>query len=285
MLIYVSVTHLTQPTRRIRIIKDKVEKENTKEFYEAITATSKKGHLPVFSYSMLRGWDDMDSVTLKLLRQTCNNLLAKCDAAYFIKQPIGPESDSEWQFAVSHNLPIYYRIDDIPESLPSKLSPEAFKAYLVEYEQCMQNFRHIYATIWQAGALFAAISAGIIAFASSANFGHTSSGLSPLIQVLVPIPVIFWYLGIFRPMNSYCEQDNDRLVQIEHLLSEAVPGLDMRHFRVFSSSRKDEGIIKRTIKFKWLLMPRVVEVVSIFGFILIIIEIYLVWIYYLSHWL
>jgi hypothetical protein len=192
--------------------------------------------------------------------------------------------NSSDKFAISKNLPIYYSVDDIPESQSPKLSPEAFKAYLVEYEQCMQNFRHIYATIWQAGALFAAISAGIIAFASSSGIGHSSSGISPLIQVLVPIPVIFWYLGIFRPMNRYCEQDNDRLVQIEHLLSDAIPGLDMRHFRVFSSSRKDERFIKRTLKFKWLLKPSVVEVVSIFGFIMILIEIYLLWIYYLSHW-
>jgi transposase len=195
------------------------------------------------------------------------------------------QEDEDLNAAFYHQIGQLKVEDEKPQSQSPKLSSEAFKAYLVEYEQCMQNFRHIYATIWQAGALFAAISAGIIAFASSSNFGHTSDGLSPLIQVLVPIPVIFWYLGIFRPMNRYCEQDNDRLVQIEQLLSESVPGLNMRHFRAFSSSRKDEGFAKRALKFKWLLKPRVVEVVSIFGFILIIIEIYLFWIYYLSHWL
>jgi len=197
----------------------------------------------------------------------------------------GEEADEELKAALYQLIGQLKVEDEIPTSQSPKLSSEAFKAYLVEYEQCMQNFRQIYSTIWQAGALYAAISAGIITFASSSNIGHTSSGISPLIQVLIPIPVIFWYLGIFRPMNRYCEQDNDRLVQIEQLLSEAVPGLDMCHFRVFSRSRKYEGLVKRTLKFKWLLKPRVVEVVTIFGFIVIMLEIYLIWAYYLSHWL
>lgn len=171
------------------------------------------------------------------------------------------------------------------EKIGIKLSSEAFQAYMVEYEQCMENFRHIFATIWQAGALFAAISAGILAFSGSPILGNRLTGISPLIQVLVLIPVIFWYLGIYRPMNRYCELDNDRLVQIENLLNNAIPGLEMSHFQTFSNSRKKEGFVKRMVKFKWLLKPRVVEIVTLFGCSLIVTEIYLLWVNYLSHWL
>src|SRR5437763_11687270 len=171
MFIYISGTHPTQQTRRVRIKKDEIERENSKKLFDTIAAISKKGHLPVISYTMLQGWNDIDRVSQKFLEQTSHNWLMKCDAIYFIKTPADAESESERQFATSQNLPISYSIDQIPESHLPKLSPEAFKAYLVEYEQCMQNFRNIYTTIWQAGALFAAISAGIITFASSSIIG------------------------------------------------------------------------------------------------------------------
>lgn len=281
MFIYVGGTYSRVPARGIRFKRGKVEEENIKKINEAAIEIAKKGHVPFIPFTRLRDWQDTDE---EPFRQICNNCLKQCNAVYFIKQPSDAESESERQLAISRNLPIYYNLDDIPQALPSKLSSEAFQAYLVEYQQCMQNFRHIYATIWQAGALFAAISAGIIAFAGASIVRSASFAVPPLIQVLAPIPVIFWYLGIYRPMNRYCEQDNDRLVQIEQLLSEAIPGLDMRHFRIFSSSRKGEGFTKRILKFKWLLKPRVVEIVTIFGLALIILEIYLLWLYYLSHW-
>mgnify|MGYP001294805292 CR=1 FL=1 len=285
MLIYIAGTHSLKPIRRIRITKDKTREENIKKVQAAIVAITKKGHIPLVPYPTLQWYKGMDEAIEKLIKETSNNWLKKCDAVYFVQPPIDEESESERLYAMNEGIPVYYNINDIPDLEFPKLSSEAFKAYLVEYEQCMQNYRHTFATIWQAGALFAAISAGIIAFAGLSPIGHTSTGLTSLILVLVPIPIIFWYLGLYRPMNRYCEQDNDRLVQIEEFLSSIIPGLDMRHMRVLSSSRKGETFIKRLLRFKWLLKPRVVEVVSIFGIIMIIIETYLLWVYYLSHWL
>lgn len=162
----------------------------------------------------------------------------------------------------------------------SQLSSEAFQAYLVEYEQCMASYRHTYATIWQAGSIFAAISAAIIAI-SSVVATRNSASVPPLIQVLAPIPVLFWYHGIYRPMNRYGELRNDRLVQLEQLLNDNIAGLQMNHFRSFSHFRKGEPRLKRILKFKWLWKPRVHEIITIFGVILTLIEVYLVWIYYL----
>jgi len=285
MLIYIAGTHSSKPVRHIQITKDKAHEENSKKVQAAIIALTKKGHIPLVPYPTLQQFKGTDKVVETLLKETRNSWLKNCDAVYFVQPTIDEEAESERLYAIDKGIPIYYNINAIPDSNAPKLSTDAFKAYLVEYEQCMQNYRHTFATIWQAGALFAAISAGIIAFASSSPIGHTSSGLSPLILVLVPIPIIFWYLGIYRPMNRYCEQDNDRLVQIEEFLSSIIPGLDMRHMRVLSSSRKGETFAKRLLSFKWLFKPRVVEIVSIFGIIIIIIEIYLIWVYYLSHWL
>jgi hypothetical protein len=287
MFIYISDTCSVQPGR-FRLNRDKVEKDRIKKIQEVVKAIAKKGHLPIVPYTLMPGWNDIDEISENLFRQICYNWLQKCDAIYFVTPSIHVDAKIEQQIAINRNLPVYYNLDDIPEELitePTTLRPQAFQAYLIEYQQCMENFRHIFATIWQAGALFAAISAGILAFSGSPILGNTLTGIPPLIQVLVPIPVIFWYLGIYRPMNRYCELDNDRLVQIEHLLNNAVPGLEMSHFRTFSSSRKKEGFVKRLVRFKWLLKPRVVEIVTLFGCSLILTEIYLLWANYLSHWL
>ncbi|GAC1617832.1 MAG: hypothetical protein NVS4B7_10160 [Ktedonobacteraceae bacterium] len=178
-----------------------------------------------------------------------------------------------------------YNAVPITPSVPATtLSSEAFKAYIVEYEQCMDSYRHTYATIWQAGAIFSAISAAIVAFTSSVGGGVGSSGIPPFIQVLAPIPVLFWYHGIFRPMNRYGELRSDRLVELENILNSNVPDLQMNHYRQFSFARKGEGEIKRLLKFKWFWRPRVQEIINIFGLSITALELYLLWIYYVSPW-
>jgi hypothetical protein len=72
MFIYIGGINSTRPTKRNRIKQDKTEEEHTKHVYAAITAIAKKGHLPVFSYTMLQGWNTNDGVLQELLRQVCN---------------------------------------------------------------------------------------------------------------------------------------------------------------------------------------------------------------------
>ncbi len=122
------------------------------------------------------------------------------------------------------------------------LSEQAFQAYLLEYEQRVESYRHTYETIWQASALFAALSAGVLAFRDSI----------PHANLLAPLPVIFWFLGIYRPMNRYGEMRNDRLVEIETLLSAHVPDLEMRHFRTYSKRRKRSRSLRYVVTFEWL---------------------------------
>lgn len=168
------------------------------------------------------------------------------------------------------------------KSFSSQFSSEVLQVYLIEYEQCMESYRHTYETIWQAGSIFAAISAAVVAFSSSSIIGNGS--IPPLIQVIAPLPVLFWYHGIYRPMNKYGELRNDRLVELEGILNDNIVGLQMNHYHRFSRFRKGETVFKRILKFKWLWRPRVHEIITIFGFIISCTEIYLVWIHYLSLW-
>jgi hypothetical protein len=143
------------------------------------------------------------------------------------------------------------------------LSAEALQAYLVEYQQCLESYRHNYATIWQAGAVFAAISAVLVTFGKGEHIG-----------LIAPAPVIFWYLGIFVPMNRYGEIRNQRLVNLEEYLSNTIPGLDMRHCRTFTSSRKMKTTMRRLLSLEVITRPRVSEVVTALALAMFGIEIY-----------
>lgn len=250
-------------------IEENIEKANV-----IALEIAKKGHFPFVPHTMMRGWEDQHGIERALALNICEKWVEKCDALFFISPSVGAEI--ERQLAQKLGLPIYGKVDDIPESnnngFSLSLSPEAIEAYLTEYRECMESYRHTYTTLWQAGGIFAAISAALVSFAEKGG-----SGITPLIQVLSPIPVLFWWRGIFIPMNRYGERRNTRLVQIEETLSDpAIKGLQMRHFRDYSNFRKGEGRITRLVKFKWLWQPRVIEIVTIFGYALLALEIYLI---------
>jgi hypothetical protein len=233
---------------------------------------AKKGHFPFVPHTMMRNWENMQKIERSRALDICKKWVEKCDALYFIGE--SPGAEEERQVAISLQLPIYREVKDIPQassSSSSRLSSEAIQGYLTEYQQCMESYRHTYATIWQAGAIFAAISAALVAFAEKGG-----SGVTPLIQLLAPLPILFWWQGIFRPMNRYGELRRKRLEEIENTLSDpTILGLQMRHFRSFNQPVR-EGFGKRLIKFKWVWQPRVIEIVRLFGFSILGLEIYLV---------
>jgi len=178
-----------------------------------------------------------------------------------------------------------HNISEASLNSSSNLSSKAIECYLTEYRECMESYRHTYATIWQSGIVFTTISVAIVAFVNISDIGGGSHRILHLVQVLVPIPILFWWWGVFRSMNRYGELRRKRLEEIEKLLSESIPRLQMCHFRNYNRNLPKEGTVKRIRKFKWLLKPRVSEVVSTFGVLLLLLELYLLWAYYLSHWL
>lgn len=152
-----------------------------------------------------------------------------------------------------------------------------FDGYKMEYEQCAESYRHTYATIWQAGGLFGVISGAIVAVGSSGD-----GGLDPLLQVLAPLPLLFWYLGIFRPMNRYGEWRSKRLsVLEEEVFPKLESRLEMLHFSEYNTRRKKESSLYRALTFKWIWRPRVNEIVSILGISLLVAELVLISVNYL----
>lgn len=141
---------------------------------------------------------------------------------------------------------------------------DASDFYKMEYEQCASGYRHTYQTIWAAGAVFAVASAAIL------GIGRSESGDIALSAGIVgPIPMLFWWLGIFRPMNRYAEHRSARLATLEEMLSETVPDLRMAHFLEDRKRRhaKVEGSLITRAR-----MLRVSQVVNATGIALLALE-------------
>lgn len=280
MFIYISGPY-SAPNEPEATRRNKVE-ENISRANEAAIEIANKGHIPFVPHSMMDKWEEANRLGREQAMELCYQWVKKCDALYFIASSTG--ADTERDLAKQHNIPIYRNLDDIPNASPAlsvSLSEEALKAYLTEYQECMDSYRHTYTSIWQAGAIFAAISAAIVAFTKGSGSTDGSVNIAPWVQVLAPIPLLFWWWGVFMTMNKYGEERNDRLVEIEERLSEpTIPGLEMWHFRRFSRNRKNESIWRRILKFKWLWRPRVKEVVTIFGMAILLLEAFLLW----KHW-
>ena len=145
------------------------------------------------------------------------------------------------------------------------LSPQAFNAYLIEYQVCAETYRHTYQTIWQACAVFSVISAAMITIAKPE--------IQSYVQKFSLLPIIFWYFGIFTPMNKYGEQRATRLAEIEDLLSSDISDLEMKHFRDFNKYRKKITLLQRISQRRW----RVNHFAHLFGILIVICQI-LFWI-------
>lgn len=151
------------------------------------------------------------------------------------------------------------------------MTPDATDVYLSEYEQALGTYRFTYHTIWQAGSVFITASAAIAAIAASHDEG---------IAIFAPLPFLFWWLGIYRPMNRYGELHGDRAAEIEEILSTTVCGLEMTHFRTFNAERKTYTTKERLKNGELVRKTRVSEVVNGIGILAALAQVVLPAIYF-----
>ncbi len=184
---------------------------------------------------MMRGWEEA-GVTRGTVERICLEWVAQCDALLYLAK--SPGADVEKAVAVALKLPIYSP-DNLPgaDSTNPVLQEKVFDGYLAEYAQCTESYRHTYATIWQAGAVFAAISAGVLAL-----WGQRTDPIPFSVVTLALLPVVFWYQAIFRPMNRYGEGRRSRLRVLESEFARLVPGLRMGHFSSDSPHEKKPSL-------------------------------------------
>lgn len=88
-----------------------------------------------------------------------------------------------------------------------------FEMFKLEYEQTAQRYENIYKAIWQIFSYMTALTAAIVAFGSN--------NLPSLIVVIItPLPIFFWLMAIYFPMDSYGQQSRQRLANIETDINE-----------------------------------------------------------------
>lgn len=113
---------------------------------------------------------------------------------------------------------------------------EWLELYKLEYDLAAKRYDNIYRAIWQNFSYMAALSAGIVAFGSRAYS-------TDVVAFIALIPLVFWFLATFLPMDRYGENTRDRLAKIEENISNiAMKYLpedeQLYHFRDFQAARR-----------------------------------------------
>lgn len=111
-----------------------------------------------------------------------------------------------------------------------------FEIVKLEYEQTTERYENIYKAIWQIFSYMSALAVAIVAFGAN--------NLSSLVVVFIaPLPLLFWFLAIYIPMDFYGNQSRKRLAEIEEginaeFLKDAPVKLKLNHFRDFNRQAK-----------------------------------------------
>lgn len=85
-----------------------------------------------------------------------------------------------------------------------------FELFKLEYEQATQRYENIYRDIWQIFQYMALLSAGILTFASKDSRFPTE-----VIVFIALLPLVFWSLAIYLPMDGYGQDVRKRLKILE----------------------------------------------------------------------
>jgi hypothetical protein len=106
----------------------------------------------------------------------------------------------------------------------------------MEYEQCVSSYQNIYEEVWRIFSYLSAISAAILVFGRE----FFSLGFTVSVSML---PLIFWFLGVYLPMNRYGYMRSRRLARIEEKLNDDY-GVELQHFSLLES-RTDREVMKQ----------------------------------------
>lgn len=269
MLIAISAG--TRAIREDNAPRDLALGTETRQNREAAAAIANKGHTPLLLAQALEGWSE--KLSANVTDQKWEELIRKCDALFHQRD----DSCEVLKFARSIGIAVFRHLDDIPSAVNALLlKPDSdivietrFKGIQLEYQQCADSYRHTYATLWQAGAVFALISAGILALSK------TDTGDIRWVMLLCsPIPILFWYQSIFRPMDRYGRRRRDRLAEIEGKLNSLIDSLGMNHFSSLQIGK--QGVFSRKNFRDFFKEPRVSQCVHVFAVIGLILWILLV---------
>jgi hypothetical protein len=89
---------------------------------------------------------------------------------------------------------------------------EAIEIYKMEYERCAQRYNDLYNAAWTNFSYMALVAGGILSFGGS-RF------VTPFTAFLACLPLLFWWLATFEPLNRYGDHVETQILKIEKALN------------------------------------------------------------------
>jgi hypothetical protein len=127
-------------------------------------------------------------------------------------------------------------------NVPDSPYKEAVEIYKMEYEKAAQRYNDLYDSAWTNFSYMALVAGGLLTF-GGARF------VTPLTALLACLPLLFWWIATFEPLNRYGDMVQKELGEIEKALNalciskdfpkEAQKGLT--HFQNFASREQDRS--------------------------------------------
>lgn len=96
--------------------------------------------------------------------------------------------------------------------MPDSPYKEAVAMYKMEYEKAAQRYNDLYNAAWTNFSYMALVAGGLLTF-GGARF------VAPLTVVLACLPLLFWWLASFEPLNRYGDKVQAELEGIEKALT------------------------------------------------------------------
>jgi len=143
-------------------------------------------------------------------------------------------------------------------------SKEAIDIYKMEYERCVQRYNDLYNAAWTNFSYMALVAGGILSFGGS-RF------VTPFTAFLACLPLLFWWLATFEPLNRYGDHVEEQIVKIEKALNalsisqltnvpdEAKKGLT--HFEDFAK----RGGVQKPTRIEYLILVSAFVVLLLFA--------------------
>jgi hypothetical protein len=135
---------------------------------------------------------------------------------------------------------------EIPDSAPYK---EAVEIYKMEYEKAVERYNNLYNAAWTNFSYMALVAGGLLTF-GGARF------VTPLTAFLACLPLLFWWVATFEPLNRYGDKVEKELGDVEKALNalcisddfpkDAQKGLT--HFQNFATREHDRSAKKIVVK-------------------------------------
>jgi hypothetical protein len=114
--------------------------------------------------------------------------------------------------------------------MPNGAPPNpALEAYKLEYQLAAGRYENIYKALWQIFSYLSAVTGALLTFGGD----HFQQNF---LWVLASLPLFFWYLSTYLPMNYYGDLCLMRLVAVETDINRE-SGADIKHYAHFSDNR------------------------------------------------